>query len=75
MLTLTKRDLTDGGYAAGTFGNITYTKPGTYVYEISEDQSVGAGAGMSLSQARYRVDVTVTEKLAGQGDDATHQAY
>ena len=55
MLTLTKQDLVDGGYAAGTFGNITYTKPGTYVYEISEDQSVGAGAGMSLSQARLRV--------------------
>ena len=72
-LTLTEQDLTDGGYAAGAFGNITYTKPGTYVYEISEDQSVGAGAGMSLSQARYRVVVTVTEELAGQGDDAIHQ--
>ena len=73
VLTLTKQDLADGGYAAGTFGNITYTKPGTYVYEISEDQSVGAGAGMSLSQARYRVVVTVTEELAGQGDEAIHQ--
>ena len=73
VLTLTKQDLAGGGYAAGTFGNIAYTKPGTYVYEISEDQSVGAGAGMSLSQARYRVVVTVTEELAGQGDDAIHQ--
>lgn len=73
VLTLTKQDLADGGYAAGTFGNITYTKPGTYVYEISEDQSVGAGTGMSLSQARYRVVVTVTEELAGQGDDTIHQ--
>lgn len=72
-LTLTKQDLVDGGYAAGTFGNITYTKPGTYVYEISEDQTVGAGAGMSLSQARYRVVVTVTEQLAEQGDNAIHQ--
>ena len=72
-LTLTKQDLADGGYAAGTFGNITYTKPGTYVYEISEDQTVGAGAGMSLSQARYRVVVTVTDVLAGQGDNAIHQ--
>ena len=72
-LTLTKQDLTDGGYAAGTFGNITYTKPGTYFYEISEDQTVGAGAGMSLSQARYRVVVTVTDVLAGQGDNAIHQ--
>ena len=72
-LTLTKQDLADGGYAAGTFGNITYTKPGTYVYEISEDQTVGAGAGMSLSQARYRVVVTVTEELVEQGDNAIHQ--
>lgn len=72
-IVLTKQDLADGGYAAGTFGNITYTKPGMYVYEISEDQTVGAGAGMSLSQARYRVVVTVTEELAGQGDDAIHQ--
>ena len=72
-LTLTKQDLIDGGYAAVTFGNITYTKPGTYVYEISEDQTVGAGAGMSLSQARYRVVVTVTEELAGEGDNAIHQ--
>ena len=73
VLTLTKKNLTGGGYAAGTFGNIAYTKPGTYVYEISEDQSVGAGAGMSLSQARYRVIVTVTEELAGRGDDTIHQ--
>ena len=72
-IVLTKQDLVDGGYAAGTFGNITYTKPGTYVYEISEDQTVGAGAGMSLSQARYRVVVTVTEQLAEQGDNAIHQ--
>lgn len=73
VLTLTKQDLADGGYATGTFGNITYTKPGTYVYEISEDQSVGAGTGMSLSQARYHVVVTATEKLVGQGGDTTHQ--
>lgn len=72
-IVLTKKDLADGGYAARAFGNITYTKPGTYVYEISEDQTLGAGAGMSLSQARYRVDVTVTEKLVGQGGDATHE--
>ena len=72
-IVLTKQDLADGGYAAGTFGNITYTKPGTYFYEISEDQTVGAGAGMSLSQARYRVVVTVTEQLAEQGDNAIHQ--
>ena len=70
-LTLTNQDLAGGGYAAGTFGNITYTKLGTYVYEISEDQTRGAGAGMSLSQAHYKVVVTVTD--AGQGDNAVHQ--
>lgn len=72
-ITLTKNNSTGAGYAMGTFGNITYTKPGTYVYEISEDQTLGAGAGMSLSQARYQVTVTVTEELAEQGDNAIHQ--
>ena len=70
-IVLTKQNLNNVGYAAGAFGNITYTKPGTYVYEISEDQSVGAEAGMSLSQAHYKVVVTVTD--AGQGDNAVHQ--
>ena len=72
-ITLTRDNSTGAGYAAGTFGNITYTKAGTYIYEISEDQSVGAGAGMSLSQARYRVVVTVTEEFAEQGNAAIHQ--
>ena len=72
-ITLTRNNSTGVGYAMGAFGNITYTKPGTYSYEISEDRAIGAGAGMSLSQAHYRVVVTVTEKLAGEGDNATHQ--
>ena len=72
-IVLTKQDLTDGGYAAGAFGNITYTKPGTYYYEIREDQTLGAGAGMSLSQAHYSVVVTVADQFAGQGDDAVHK--
>ena len=72
-IVLTKQELTDGGYAADAFGNITYTKPGTYVYEIGEDQTWGAGAGMSLSQAHYSVVVTVADQFAGQGDDAVHK--
>ena len=72
-IVLTKQDLTDGGYAAGAFGNIMYTKPGTYYYEIREDQTLGAGAGMSLSQAHYSVVVTVADQFAGQGDDAVHK--
>lgn len=72
-ITLTRNNSTGVGYAMGAFGNITYTKPGTYIYEISEDQDIGAGVGMSLSQARYRVVATVTEELAEQGDAAIHQ--
>ena len=72
-ITLTRNNSTGAGYAMGAFGNITYTKPGTYFYEISEDQTVGAGVGMSLSQARYRVVVTVAEEPAEQGDAAIHQ--
>ena len=72
-ITLTRNNSTGAGYAMGAFGNITYTKSGTYIYEISEDQDIGAGVGMSLSQARYRVVVTVTEELAEQGDAAIHQ--
>lgn len=72
-ITLTRNNSTGAGYAMGTFGNITYTKPGKYVYEISEDQTVGAGAGMSLSQARYQVTVTVAEELVREGDAAIHQ--
>ena len=72
-ITLTRNNSTGAGYAMGTFGDITYTKPGTYIYEISEDRAIGAGAGMSLSQARYQVTVTVAEELAGEGDAAIHQ--
>lgn len=49
------------------FGNITYTKPGTYVYNIVEARA-GDGydvtilPGVSVSQALYRVTVTVTDK-------------
>lgn len=49
------------------FGNITYTKPGTYVYNIVEARAgdgydVGILPGMSVSQALYRVTVTVTDE-------------
>lgn len=49
------------------FGDITYTKPGTYVYNIVEaragdDYDVSILPGMSVSQALYRVTVTVTDE-------------
>ena len=49
------------------FGDITYTKPGTYVYNIVEARA-GDGydvtilPGVSVSQALYRVTVTVADK-------------
>lgn len=52
------------------FGDITYTKPGTYVYNIVEaragdDYDVSILPGMSVSQALYRVTVTVKDENHG----------
>ncbi|HIZ06788.1 MAG TPA: hypothetical protein IAA08_02490, partial [Candidatus Eubacterium avistercoris] len=47
----------------GAFGNITYTKPGTYKYEITEN-SESAG-GITYSKAVYQVEVTVTDQKDG----------
>lgn len=49
------------------FGDITYTKPGIYVYNIVEARAgdgydVSILPGMSVSQALYRVTVTVTDE-------------
>lgn len=54
------------------FGDITYTKPGTYVYNIVEARA-GDGydvtilPGVSVSQALYRVTVTVTDAKTHDG--------
>lgn len=50
-----------------TFGDITYTKPGTYVYTISEDiPGSNAGAdGISYSVAVYTATVKVDDNRAG----------
>lgn len=50
-----------------TFGDITYTKPGIYVYTISEDipgSNVGAD-GISYSAAVYTATVKVDDNRAG----------
>ena len=68
ILQMTQSEGTPGNAAAGfNFGDITYTKPGTYVYNIVEARA-GDGydvtilPGMSVSQALYRVTVTVTDE-------------
>ena len=50
-----------------TFGDITYTKPGTYVYIISEaiPGSDARADGISYSAARYTATVVVEDNQAG----------
>ncbi|MFR6632033.1 MAG: Spy0128 family protein [Atopobiaceae bacterium] len=67
-LQLSQSEGTPEGQRVGfNFGDITYTKPGTYVYNIVEARA-GDGydvtilPGVSVSQALYRVTVTVTDK-------------
>lgn len=54
-------------YKTATFGDITYTKPGTYTYTISEvipGSDAGAG-GISYSAAFYTATVVVEDNHAG----------
>ncbi|WP_418864879.1 Spy0128 family protein [Senegalimassilia anaerobia] len=45
------------------FQDISYTKPGTYTYEIWESEGLSTlNPGVSASQASYQVVVTVTDK-------------
>ncbi len=45
------------------FGDITYTKPGKYTYEIRESKSLSVlNPGVSASRALYEVVVTVTDE-------------
>ena len=45
------------------FQDISYTKPGTYTYEIWESEELSTlNPGVSTSQALYQVVVTVTDK-------------
>lgn len=45
------------------FGDITYTKPGVYTYEIRESNELSvANPGVSTSKAVYEVVVTVTDE-------------
>ena len=68
ILQMTQSEGTPGNAAVPFhFGDITYTKPGTYVYNIVEARA-GDGydvtilPGVSVSQALYRVTVKVTDK-------------
>ena len=47
------------------FGDVEYTRPGTYTYTITEVQPAQGLAGMSYSGASYEVTVTVTDQKDG----------
>lgn len=58
------------GTAAGThvpfhFGDITYTKPGTYIYDINEIIPSNGIIGISYDSTIYHVTVTVTDDHKG----------
>lgn len=61
-------EVTQDGALAGTpvsfnFGDITYTKPGVYTYEIRESKEFSVfNPGVSASGALYEVVVTVTDE-------------
>lgn len=53
----------DGTKVPFNFGDITYTKPGTYSYQIYESEEASfISPGVIASQALYQVDVTVVDK-------------
>ena len=62
-VTLTKSDADGQGHAAIDFGTITYTKAGTYVYEVFEKD--GGASGIDYSTNRARITVAVTVDKAG----------
>ena len=61
-------EVTQDGAPADTpvsfnFGDITYTKPGVYTYEIRESKELSVfNPGVSASKALYEVVVTVTDE-------------
>ena len=60
-LTLTKPE---GNTATGNFGNITYTKPGTYKYEITEVE--GSNVISQWDKSIYTVIVKVEDNGTGE---------
>lgn len=61
-------EVTQDGASADTpvsfnFGDITYTKPGVYTYEIRESKELSVlNPGVRASEALYEVTVTVTDE-------------
>ena len=50
---------------ASSFGDIAYTKPGTYKYQVTEEVPDPKLGGVTYSQAVYQVEVTVADNHDG----------
>ena len=66
-LEVTKPEGTLAGTQVGfNFGDIVYTQPGTYIYQIYESEEMSTvNPGVSMSQALYEVKVVVADKHDG----------
>lgn len=62
-VTLTKSDAHGQGFAAIDFGTITYTRAGTYVYEVFE--RAGDASGIAYSTNRATITVVVSADKTG----------
>lgn len=63
MPAATTVDVTKANNATAAFGDIKFTTPGTYTYEVSEVP--GNEVGMSYSPVTYTVTITVTDNGDG----------
>lgn len=66
-LEITQSEGTPAGTQVGFhFGDIVYTQPGTYIYQIYESEEMSTvNPGVSMSQALYEVKVAVADKHDG----------
>lgn len=66
-LEVTQSEGTPAGTQVGFhFGDIVYTQPGTYIYQIYEsEENSTVNPGVSMSQALYEVKVVVADKHDG----------
>ena len=66
-LEVTQLEGTPAGTQVGFhFGDIVYTQPGTYIYQIYESEEMSTvNPGVSMSQALYEVKVVVADKHDG----------
>ena len=66
-LEVTKSEGTPAGTQVGFhFGDIVYTQPGTYIYQIYEsEENSTVNPGVSMSQALYEVKVVAADKHDG----------